>query len=92
MTSGRFHLNGEADGSEQNSSSSSATTTTTGVASSVGSSASGTTQTRENEKIKSFFFTSRGNTSSLERTERTHPPATTRHIEELEIKIPEVGL
>lgn len=98
MTSGRFHLNGEASGSsEQNSSTSSNTTTatnTTGVAS-VGSGSgaaagSGTVDIRENEKIRTFVFTSRGSSSSLQRVDRTHPAAAAVHIEELEIKIPEV--
>lgn len=97
MTSGRFNLNGEAGDSEQNSASTSsaaattATNTTGGVAS-VGSTASGgTSEVRENEKIRTFVFTSRGSSSSLQRSDRTHQSAAEVHLEELEIKIPEVG-
>ncbi|KAM7360151.1 histone-arginine methyltransferase METTL23 [Cochliomyia hominivorax] len=95
MTSGRFHLNGEAGGSNEHNSSTnsnSATTNTTGVAS-VGSNSSSVGQSadiRENEKIRTFVFTSRGGSSSLQRVDRTLPSAATVHIEELEIKIPEL--
>ncbi|XP_037822452.1 methyltransferase-like protein 23 [Lucilia sericata] len=94
MTSGRFHLNGEASDPEQNTASTSAaaaaaaaTNTTGGVASAA---ASGTTEIRENEKIRTFVFTSRGNASNLPRNDRTHSVAATEPLEELEIKIPEL--
>lgn len=96
MTSGRFHLNGESDGSEQNSATTSASTTnTTGVASVGNSSTSSSTSTadkRENENIRTFVFTSRGSSSPLQRTDRTHSSSAIEHSEELEIKIPEVIL
>ena len=93
MTSGRFHLNGESDGSEQNSATTSASATnTTGVGSVGNSSSSSTTDKRENENIRTFVFTSRGSSSPLQRTDRTHSSAAIEHSEELEIKIPEVIL
>lgn len=97
MTSGRFHLNGEAAGSEQNSASTSATTTnTTGVvvgadSGGVGSSSSsGALDVRENEKIRTFVFTSRGANTTLQRSERAHTASSSGHSEELEIQIPEL--
>ncbi|XP_065362666.1 histone-arginine methyltransferase METTL23 [Calliphora vicina] len=96
MTSGRFNLNGEASDSEQNSASTSSAaattaTNTTGSVASVGSTVSGgTTEVRENEKIRTFVFTSRGSSSSLQRSDRTHQSAAEVHLEELEIKIPEL--
>lgn len=86
MTSGRYSLNGEDSGSEQNS----AASNPSGV-SSVGSCVDETTEVRENEKVKTFVFTSRcSSSSSIEISDRTHSSARAVNEEELEIKIPEV--
>lgn len=97
MTSGRFHINGEATGSGEHNSSATATSTTqttnttgAGGGSSSSSGGSNSVDIRENEKIRTFVFTSRGSSSNLQRTERQQLATAAGVLEEVEVKIPEV--
>lgn len=92
MTSGRFHINGEASGSssnnnEQHSSSSSSSTNNQLQQQQQQVNGAAAADIRENEKIRTFTFSSRERASSSSLAAREQPAD---GLEEVEIKIPEV--
>lgn len=93
MTSGRFHINGEASGSSSNNneqhSSSSSSSTNNQLQQQQQQQVNGAVAAdiRENEKIRTFTFSSRERASSSSLAAREQPAD---GLEEVEIKIPEV--
>ncbi|XP_013099590.1 histone-arginine methyltransferase METTL23 [Stomoxys calcitrans] len=89
MTSGRFHINGEsATGSSSNDHTSSSTTASTATSLQQQTNSATTIDIRENEKIRTFHFTSRGDSTSTLALQGERPTGSL--LEEVEIKIPEL--
>ncbi|XP_075146641.1 histone-arginine methyltransferase METTL23 [Haematobia irritans] len=94
MTSGRFHINGDSGAPNEHSSSSTSSTATSRLQQQTTSSSATAIQhdLRENEKIRTFHFTSRGssrNTSTALSLQEERPGGGCP-LEEIEIKIPEL--